>query len=266
MSAEAVGYVFRHSPFTGATFAVHLAVADSVSDLNSNLFWMSQTKLAAKARCGRAAANKALKTLVEAGFIELEREGGGRSQTALYRFLFPQSEVQFESRHKTVASDDSIPGKVLQTVASASQTVASESKTVSRSDRHRTQENPREPKDFSPAMNGVVHHLPGLNRPAKEELPAEIQPVFDLLDELKAPEEFYDLDYWNRIDAAYAPVEGVFYFDELRKYLVWWWEQPPSKRRKAVKRSFSTWLKTEEVKARRQAQRDQERKMAYGKR
>ena len=50
MSAEATGWVWRHSPWKGehAKFLLHLAVADVVNDAHGNEFWMSQANLAEK--------------------------------------------------------------------------------------------------------------------------------------------------------------------------------------------------------------------------
>lgn len=100
MSAEAVGYVFRCSPAEGATFAVHLAVADSVNDQYGNEFWMVVRELATKARCSRATAQRALKWLVENGLLDVcdgERREG--AHTAIrYRFLLPDLPPIFDSR------------------------------------------------------------------------------------------------------------------------------------------------------------------------
>jgi biotin operon repressor len=98
MSAEATGWVFRHSPFKGATFAVHFTIADSVNDQHDNEFWMSQSKLAIKARCSRDTVNVALAALIEDGFLELVEEGTGRSHANRYRFLYPNADVVWEAR------------------------------------------------------------------------------------------------------------------------------------------------------------------------
>lgn len=110
MSAEAVGWVFRHSPFKGAAFAVHQAIADSVNDQNGNEFWMASPNLAVKARVSERAARGAIATLVEKGYIEpvdatmfdpTERQRAGRP--ARYRFLFPDdAPVVYETRKRAM--------------------------------------------------------------------------------------------------------------------------------------------------------------------
>jgi hypothetical protein len=85
--------------------------------------------------------------------------------------------------------------------------------------------------------------------------PASLEAVRRMLDDLDSPQGFYDLKFWQQIHAAYEPLPDVFYVDELRKYLVWWHAQPPSRRRKAVTRSFATWLRAEEAKAAARAER-----------
>ena len=72
MSAEATGWVYRFSPFAGATFWVHQAIADSVNDQHENLFWMGQGRLARKARVSRRSAQRALDVLLGAKFVELD--------------------------------------------------------------------------------------------------------------------------------------------------------------------------------------------------
>jgi len=85
--------------------------------------------------------------------------------------------------------------------------------------------------------------------------PTPLEGVRRLLDQLEAPSGFYDLAFWQQIHIAYEPIPDVFYVDELRKYLVWWHRQPPSRRRKAVTRSFASWLRGEEAKAAARAER-----------
>lgn len=98
MSADAVGWVYRHSPYTGVTFQVHQAVADSVNDQHGNEFWMVKPKLAVKARTSVASAKRAMETLVAEGYLELLEESGGRGASR-YRFLFPEgADVVYESR------------------------------------------------------------------------------------------------------------------------------------------------------------------------
>lgn len=101
MSAEAVGWVFRHSPLKGAGFAVHLAIADSVNDQHGNELWMRQAVLATKARTTRGTVGRTLAAMVEGTtahppLLELIRETNGKAN--LYRFLYPDIEVAYETR------------------------------------------------------------------------------------------------------------------------------------------------------------------------
>lgn len=101
MSADATGWVFRHSPFNGITFAVHLAMADSVNDLHANEFWMSQERLATKARTTRKTARAALEALIAEKFLaELPGKSTdhGGSPVRRFRFLFPDHPVVYETR------------------------------------------------------------------------------------------------------------------------------------------------------------------------
>lgn len=96
MSAEAVGWTWRHSPYKGAVLLAHLAIADTVNDQHYNELWMSQRALAAKARIDRKSANQALQTLCRDGMLSLLEERPGK--TSRYRFEFPQVDVVYESR------------------------------------------------------------------------------------------------------------------------------------------------------------------------
>lgn len=98
MSGDATGWAYRHSPYRGATLAVHLAVADSVNDQFGNEFWMTQSSLALKARVSRESVNIALAQLVADGFLELLEVGGGRAKYAKYRFLFNDRAVVYDGR------------------------------------------------------------------------------------------------------------------------------------------------------------------------
>lgn len=96
MSAEATGFVFRHSPYKGAGFAVHLAIADSVNDQHGNQFWMSLGKLAAKCRLARPTVSACVQQMITDGWlVEVSRSSGS---TVCYRFMFIPSDVVYESR------------------------------------------------------------------------------------------------------------------------------------------------------------------------
>lgn len=141
MSAEACGYVYRHSPYRGAELLVHLAVADSVNDLHEQRFWMSSATLAVKARCSRTTASAALAQLARDGF--LDRLGGGRldGRPAEYRFLFPDVPVVYDTR-KGVPRADTPPAEGVpraDTGCRPSRQEVSREPTLS-------QENPSEPK------------------------------------------------------------------------------------------------------------------------
>jgi hypothetical protein len=92
MSADALGDVFKHSPFKGETRNVHLALGDVANDMHGNLLWMSIPFLAQKANVSERTTRRALKKLVDAGWLEPvgsedgRKPGPGKPQR--YRFLF----------------------------------------------------------------------------------------------------------------------------------------------------------------------------------
>lgn len=89
MSAEATGWVFRASPYTGAMFTLHLAIADTVNDTYGNEMWMSAPTLAAKARVSERTARYGLAQMADDGLLVLVAAKEGKARR--YRFLMPNS-------------------------------------------------------------------------------------------------------------------------------------------------------------------------------
>lgn len=96
MSADGIGWVFRHSPFTGSTFLVHLAMGDSVNDQHDNQFFMSVGNLTKKTRLSRKTVQVALRALEARGCLTRISEGKG--EVYCYQFEFPPQPVVFETR------------------------------------------------------------------------------------------------------------------------------------------------------------------------
>ena len=87
MSAQAVGWVWEHSPYKGAKLIIHLAVADVVNDAHDHEFWMRSNVLAEKTRLHAGNVRRWLSEMVEDGALEVVNVGGGRRPTK-YRFRF----------------------------------------------------------------------------------------------------------------------------------------------------------------------------------
>lgn len=107
MSAEATGWVWRHSHYRGAPLLVHLAIADSVNDQHGNELWMSLTNLARKARVSRSTAVEAVAGLVAAGYLEvLEDHRTDRAgKPTRYLFLYPDASAVWDSRRRRPQPD-----------------------------------------------------------------------------------------------------------------------------------------------------------------
>lgn len=89
MSAGNVGWVFDHSPYSGARFVLHLALGDIANDTYHDEIWASLPTLATKARQSPSSARTSLATMVADGYLELIEMGGGRSRPSRYRLLKP---------------------------------------------------------------------------------------------------------------------------------------------------------------------------------
>lgn len=97
MSVKATTYVWEHSPFTGQTFIVHLAIADIVNDLHDNRLFMGDERLAIKARTTQRTVRRARAEMVEHGYLEPLTTRTHPGRPAEYRFLMPQGTVDISS-------------------------------------------------------------------------------------------------------------------------------------------------------------------------
>jgi hypothetical protein len=86
MSAEASTYVWRHSPYTGTKFVIHLAIGDVVNDTNDNLLWMATDTIAQKTRANRRTVQRVIDEMVADGFLEPVK-AATQHRPAVYRFI-----------------------------------------------------------------------------------------------------------------------------------------------------------------------------------
>jgi hypothetical protein len=87
MSVDAMSWTFKHSPYTLGSRLVHLALADIANDDHEYMLWVSQSKIATKAKVSVPTVSAALKRMVQDGYLRLvSREAGGPT---VYQFLKP---------------------------------------------------------------------------------------------------------------------------------------------------------------------------------
>lgn len=142
MSAECVGWVYKHSPARGAAFAVHLASADSANDQNQYELWMRQGKLAAKARVSRKAAGEALAWLVAEGLLVLLEAGKARGSANRYRLVMPDLPMVYDPQGGVTTSGT--PPKGVQPQVAPGATLGATG--VQPQVAHNPSNNPSEPK------------------------------------------------------------------------------------------------------------------------
>lgn len=87
MSPPAVSWVFDESPYRGAFFALHVAIADRVNDKNGYELWESVPNLALRARISERHAREGVAQMIEDGLLTLLKER--RGATTVYRFEMP---------------------------------------------------------------------------------------------------------------------------------------------------------------------------------
>lgn len=96
-----MAWVYRHSPASGAAFAVHVALADAANDLHDYELWMRQHRLAAKARVSVRSVTDALAWLVEHDLLQLVSSGKTNGTANRYRLLMPDRPVVYEPKEGT---------------------------------------------------------------------------------------------------------------------------------------------------------------------
>lgn len=89
MSAECTGWVYRYSPATRSTFAVHLAIAESVTDQDEYELVISQPYIAAKARVPHEDVAGSVWWLTDHGLLQLIPTPA--RQASRFRFMMPSN-------------------------------------------------------------------------------------------------------------------------------------------------------------------------------
>lgn len=139
MSAEATGWTWKHSPFSGSQLLVHLAIADVVNDLHENEFWMSTETLARKAKVSRSTVTETLRCLVDYGGLLVLEPGGASRRPTRYQW-------QFASTTSALASPISDAASALTDSTSA--------------DSARNTKEPNEIPKVASAISGLVRREP----------------------------------------------------------------------------------------------------------
>ena len=111
MSAEASGYVWRNSPYTGTKFAIHLAIADTVNDGHQNRLWMSSDQIAMKSRAHRRTVQRVIDEMVEDGFLQRWREAT-QHFPATYEFIFKETPQVWASNTDSRGDISSLRGDI----------------------------------------------------------------------------------------------------------------------------------------------------------
>jgi hypothetical protein len=85
MSCETMRHAIARSPYKGATYLVHVMLADTVNEAHGNEFWMATTTLAAKTRLTRKTVATALDRMVDDGWLQTLKDRPGTP--TLYRYV-----------------------------------------------------------------------------------------------------------------------------------------------------------------------------------
>jgi len=87
LSVRWIDVVWRASPYRGERLLIHLALADYAND--EGVCFPSQSTLAKKARCSENYVRLTIKQMIVDQLVVIERDGGGRGVTAIYKLLPP---------------------------------------------------------------------------------------------------------------------------------------------------------------------------------
>jgi hypothetical protein len=118
MSNECVGWVYRCSPYKGAAFAVHLALADSANDQHGYEVWARQGWVAEKARTTRKTVNHVFAVMAEDGLLELLEKSSGRRGPNRYRFVMDERDPVWTPQPSVTSRDTQVSPTVTVSVTS----------------------------------------------------------------------------------------------------------------------------------------------------
>jgi hypothetical protein len=106
MSIRWIARVWETSPYRGERLLLHLALADFAND--EGVCWPSQPTLARKARVSVEFIRQSLKQMIVDDLLDVERVGGGRGITGIYRLKPPPAKV-VSSTTKNPNDDSATP-------------------------------------------------------------------------------------------------------------------------------------------------------------
>ena len=89
MSAKGQAFVEAHSPYTGATYLVHLRLGMLENETYGHRLFIGEEKLAGLCRCDRKTVQRARRQMVDDGFL-VQTSPAKRNSPAEYEFLFPE--------------------------------------------------------------------------------------------------------------------------------------------------------------------------------
>ncbi len=95
MSAQAMSWVFRSSPYSGDFRLIHLAIADVADDAYSSRFWIGEELLAARANCSARTVQRAVARMAAEGYLEVIDARHGHGKPKEYRFLMTSPPEQY---------------------------------------------------------------------------------------------------------------------------------------------------------------------------
>ena len=94
--------------------------------------------------------------------------------------------------------------------------------------------------------------------PTPKPWPVEFKDIHDMLVQLDAPSDLFDVAYWRNIDVWIEPHPTVNYFDEFPRYLAWQHGLSGRRKHRNHQTGFSNWLRTAERIHEQQAQKRQQ--------
>jgi len=172
MSAQAMGWVYEHSPYKGSDLLIHLALADSANDMHGYELWASQNWIAKKARVARQTVNTFLARAIEEGMLVLLQDNSKARQPNRYRLLMPDSAPQMWSpKHGWDAPKDDVGHVAVDDMSHSAHVSVDDMHMSPETTSHvlRGDTNPIEPKDEpNPPMTASPSAAPSSPRGSKD--------------------------------------------------------------------------------------------------
>lgn len=106
MSADALAYALKNSPYKGSTWIIHIMLGDIANDAHGYRLWLSQASIAKKAKTTRSTVALAVQQMVSDGFLTLEEDNSACGKPNVYIFNLSENQTPPVRKSDTPLSEN----------------------------------------------------------------------------------------------------------------------------------------------------------------